>query len=90
MQYPHECLKDRQTGGMCCVQPGRQPQRGVLHRHRRYAKYLPQVVALFAPFVNSYRRLVRFNAAPINVQWGYDNRTCGIRVPTPSPKPAAA
>ena len=44
---------------------------------------------LFAPFVNSYRRLVRFNAAPINVQWGYDNRTCGIRASTPSPKPAA-
>ena len=49
-------------------------------------KYLPQVIALFAPFVNSYRRLVRFNAAPINVQWGYDNRTCGIRVPYSKPE----
>jgi glutamine synthetase len=49
-------------------------------------KYFPQVIALFAPFVNSYRRLVRFNAAPINVQWGYDNRTCGLRVPLDTPE----
>ena len=35
--------------------------------------------------MNSYRRLVRYTAAPINVQWGYDNRTCGIRVPHSGP-----
>lgn len=44
-------------------------------------KYLPASMALLAPFVNSYRRLVRNTAAPINVQWGRDNRTVGIRVP---------
>jgi glutamine synthetase len=44
-------------------------------------KYLPASMALFAPYVNSYRRLVRDTAAPINVQWGRDNRTVGIRVP---------
>jgi glutamine synthetase len=38
-------------------------------------------MALFAPYVNSYRRLVRSNAAPINIQWGSDNRTVGIRSP---------
>jgi glutamine synthetase len=38
-------------------------------------------MALFAPYVNSYRRLVRSNAAPINIQWGSDNRTAGIRSP---------
>ena len=44
-------------------------------------RYLPASMALLAPFVNSYRRLVRDTAAPINVQWGRDNRTVGIRVP---------
>ena len=44
-------------------------------------KYLPQVVPLFAPNVNSYRRMHPSFAAPINLQWGYDNRTCGLRVP---------
>jgi len=44
-------------------------------------KYVPAAMALFAPYVNSYRRLVRSNAAPINIQWGTDNRTVGIRSP---------
>jgi glutamine synthetase len=34
-----------------------------------------------APYVNSYRRYVKDNAAPINLEWGRDNRTTGIRVP---------
>jgi glutamine synthetase len=42
-------------------------------------------MALFAPYVNSYRRLVRSNAAPINIQWGTDNRTVGIRSPIATP-----
>ncbi len=47
-------------------------------------KYIPAAMALFAPYVNSYRRLVRCNAAPINIQWGTDNRTVGIRSPLAS------
>jgi glutamine synthetase len=47
-------------------------------------KYIPGCMALFAPYVNSYRRLVRSNAAPINIQWGTDNRTVGIRSPIAS------
>ena len=47
-------------------------------------KYIPAAMALFAPYVNSYRRLVRSNAAPINIQWGTDNRTVGIRSPIAS------
>src|SRR5882724_12018354 len=42
-------------------------------------------MALFAPYVNSYRRLTKFTAAPINIQWGTDNRTVGIRSPLASP-----
>jgi glutamine synthetase len=48
-------------------------------------KYLPAAMSLFAPNVNSYRRLSRYTLAPINVQWGYDNRTAGLRVPVSSP-----
>ena len=33
-------------------------------------RYVPAAMALFAPYVNSYRRLARFTAAPINIQWG--------------------
>ena len=48
-------------------------------------KYLPAAMALLAPYVNSYRRVVRHGAAPINIEWGYDNRTVGIRVPISDP-----
>lgn len=47
--------------------------------------YLPQAMPMLAPFVNSYRRLTPFMSAPTNVRWGYDNRTCGIRIPKSLP-----
>jgi glutamine synthetase len=48
-------------------------------------KYLPAAIALLAPYVNSYRRYVPGFAAPINVEWGRDNRTTGLRVPVSTP-----
>ncbi len=42
---------------------------------------LPEVAPLFAPNVNSFRRMRPDHSAPINLQWGYDNRSCGLRVP---------
>jgi len=48
-------------------------------------RYVPPATLLFAPHVNSYRRLSRFESAPMNVHWGYDNRTCGIRIPNSGP-----
>ncbi len=49
-------------------------------------KYLPGAMSLFAPNVNSYRRISRYSSAPINVHWGYDNRTAGLRVPMSGPE----
>jgi glutamine synthetase len=43
--------------------------------------YLPAMTPLLAPNVNSFRRLRPNFSAPTNVEWGYDNRTCGLRVP---------
>ncbi len=45
-------------------------------------RYVPEALLIFGPYVNSYRRFTRYLAAPINVQWGYDNRTVGLRVPS--------
>jgi glutamine synthetase len=44
-------------------------------------EYLGAVTPLFAPNVNSFRRMRPDFSAPVNVQWGYDNRSCGLRVP---------
>ena len=48
--------------------------------------HLPSVVALLAPYVNSYRRYVKDHAAPINLEWARDNRTTGIRIPVSGPE----
>jgi glutamine synthetase len=47
--------------------------------------HLPAAIALLAPYVNSYRRYVPDFSAPINLEWGRDNRTTGLRVPISDP-----
>ena len=49
-------------------------------------RYLHAVISILAPYVNSYRRLVPGNSAPINVEWGSDNRSTGLRVPISKPE----
>lgn len=50
-------------------------------------KHLPSVMCILAPYVNSYRRFVTGVSAPVNLEWGVDNRAAGLRVPN---SPAAA
>ena len=52
-----------------------------LHHIAGLQKYLPAAMPLLAPNVNSYRRLRRYSDAPVNLHWGWDNRTVGLRVP---------
>jgi len=47
--------------------------------------WLPKVMPMLAPYVNSYRRYVPNGSAPINLEWGSDNRTTGLRIPISSP-----
>ena len=50
------------------------------------ARLLPQITPMMAPNVNSFRRMRPDTAAPINVQWGMDNRSCGLRIPVSDAK----
>lgn len=43
-------------------------------------RYLPEVLALYAPTVNSYKRLVDGHWAPVRPTWGIDNRVAALRV----------
>ncbi len=43
-------------------------------------RYLPEFVALIAPTVNSYTRLVKGAWAPTAYTWGIENRTAAIRL----------
>ena len=77
----HQSVVDRDTGrNVFSGQDGTPTQLFFAHI-AGLQRYLPAAMALLAPNVNSYRRITRFQVAPINVQWGYDNRTAGLRVP---------
>ncbi len=43
-------------------------------------KLLPELLPLYAPTVNSYKRLVEGYWAPTRATWGIDNRTVAMRV----------
>lgn len=49
-------------------------------------QFLGAASCIIAPYVNSYRRLVPDYSAPINLEWGVDNRSVGLRVPNSSPE----
>jgi len=52
-----------------------------LHYLGGLQKYIPELLPLFAPNVNSFRRFLPDTSAPVNVEWGEENRTVGLRVP---------
>ncbi len=43
--------------------------------------FIPEVMPMFAPNVNSYRRFLTGESVPVNLHWGIENRTVGLRVP---------
>lgn len=47
---------------------------------------MPEFLAMVAPTVNAYSRLVPGYWAPTSATWGVDNRTCALRVVGGSPK----
>ncbi|WDS37162.1 glutamine synthetase family protein [Pseudoxanthomonas sp.] len=78
----HQSVLDRKTGkNVFAGKEEGKESKTFLHYIGGLQKYAPLTMAFFAPNVNSYRRLAIGQVAPINVQWGYDNRTCGLRVP---------
>ncbi len=77
----HQSVVDTKTGKNIFSNADGSESKIFLNYVAGLQKYLPAAMALLAPYVNSYRRVVRHGAAPINIEWGYDNRTVGIRVP---------
>jgi glutamine synthetase len=84
--HVHHSVLDRASGRNLFSNEDGTPSREYYWFIGGLQKYIPAAMALFAPYVNSYRRLARFTAAPINIQWGTDNRTVGIRSPVAKPE----
>jgi glutamine synthetase len=82
----HQSVVSASTGQNIFSRPNGDASDEFFHFIGGLQTYLPAATAVFAPYVNSYRRLSRFTSAPINLSWGYDNRTCGLRVPHSGPE----
>ena len=77
----HQSVADVKTGKNIFTNENGEPSKLFFHFLAGQQLYLPQATCLLAPYVNSYRRMVPGGAAPINVEWGHDNRSAGLRVP---------
>ena len=78
----HQSLRDASTGRNAFAEPGGESSE-LFHQYiGGLQEFLPAALAFLAPNVNSYRRLMADDpTAPINTEWGHENRTVGLRVP---------
>ena len=83
----HQSLLDVDTGKNVFINDDGQPSDRFMSYIGGLQRYTPELISLYAPNVNSYRRLAPDISAPINLNWGFDNRTTAFRVP--HDKPAA-
>ncbi len=82
----HQSVIDLKSGKNIFSNPDGSETEAFLHFIAGMQNHLPAAIAILAPYVNSYRRYVRDFAAPINLEWGRDNRTTGLRVPISGPE----
>lgn len=82
----HQSLVDKNKGNNVFASKRGKDSQIFLNYIGGLQRYLPAAMPLMAPNVNSYRRIARYSDAPINVHWGRDNRTCGLRVPISKPE----
>jgi len=81
----HQSIEDSRSGTNIFLDGNGYPSKLFFAHIAGLQKYLPAAMAFFAPNINSYRRIARYYASPINGQWGYDNRTAGFRIPKSDP-----
>ena len=81
----HQSIVDKKTGrNIFSAEDGTETE-AFFHFIGGMQKHVPNALVMFAPYVNSYRRLTQAASAPVNNKWGYDNRTTAFRVPRSDP-----
>jgi glutamine synthetase len=80
----HQSILDTKTGQNIFSNEDGSEHKRFRHFIGGLQQFTPGAIAIFAPSVNSYRRFAPHIAAPINLHWGYENRTAGIRIPDSS------
>ncbi len=81
----HQSIIDKKTGRNIFTADDGSETGAFTHFIGGMQKHVPNALAMFAPYVNSYRRLTQGASAPVNTMWGYDNRTTAFRVPRSDP-----
>ncbi len=79
--HMHHSVLDKETGQNIFSGPQGEETDAFHYFIAGLQNHMPDALAVIAPYVNSYRRYVKDHAAPINLEWGRDNRTTGIRIP---------
>ncbi|MCU9946512.1 glutamine synthetase family protein [Pseudomonas solani] len=82
----HQSVVDIKTGKNIFSNEDGSMSELFLHHIGGLQKFIPELLPLFAPNVNSFRRFLPDTSAPVNVEWGEENRTVGLRVPDATPQ----
>ncbi|MBL0691147.1 MAG: glutamine synthetase [SAR324 cluster bacterium] len=77
----HQSVIDKTTGKNIFVDENGEFSQNFYYFIGGLQKYIKPLMIFFAPNVNSYRRLIPDCSAPVDVEWGIDNRNVGLRVP---------
>ena len=77
----HQSVLDLETGQNIFASKDGKPTQAMMEFMAGLQRYTPELISFYAPNVNSYRRLAPDISAPINLSWGFDNRTTAFRVP---------
>ena len=81
----HQSIVDVNTGNNVFTATDGNETEAFRHFIGGMQRHVPSALVMFAPYVNSYRRLTQSASAPVNTKWGYDNRTTAFRVPRSDP-----
>lgn len=79
--HVHQCLMDRKgTKNQFYSSSDKLHMSEIMKQYLAGQLYcLPQILPMYAPTINSYKRLVEGAWAPTTLTWGVDNRTVAIR-----------
>jgi glutamine synthetase len=75
----HQSLWDTTTRQNVFVKPDGSMADPMRHYIAGLLEHLPELMVLYCPTVNSYKRTVPGTWAPVNATWGVDNRTVAVR-----------
>jgi glutamine synthetase len=84
--HVHQCLMDKKgVKNLFYSEKDKQHMSETMRQYLAGQLYcLPHILPMYAPNINSYKRLVEGAWAPTTLTWGIDNRTVAVRAITTS------